>query len=93
MKCSIRYNAFVLFPAPLFISCDSWRVLPPDKRAVQMLCDIVEALLVNSHTQYGSVFEDKIIINFRMKESTEDIASLWLFFSIKEKYAKPLLGF
>jgi hypothetical protein len=58
-----------------------------------MLCDIVEALLVNSHTQYGSVFEDKIIINFRMKESIEDIASLWLFFSIKEKYAKPVLGF
>lgn len=93
MKCAVRYNAFVLFPAPLFISCDSWRVLPPDKRAVHMHCGIVEILLVNSHTEYRSVFDDKIISNIRMKESTEDIASLWLFFPIKGKYATPVLDF
>jgi hypothetical protein len=81
MKCCTRYNAFVLFPAPLFISCGSWRVLPPDKGAVHMLRGIVEVLLVNSHTEYRSLFEDKIVINIRMKESAEDIASLWLFFS------------
>jgi hypothetical protein len=39
---------------------------------------------VNSHTEYRSVFEDKIILNIRMKESAEDIASLWLFPRLKK---------